>query len=879
VTLTTGDRLGQYHIAAQIGAGGMGQVYRALDTNLGRQVAIKILLEAFSHDPDRSARFEREAKMLAALNHPNIAQIYGFEKADGVCALVMELVEGPTLAERVAQGLLRLDEVRAIARQIAEALEAAHEQGIIHRDLKPANIKLRPNGTVKVLDFGLAKFLDQTPAARVDMSASPTITSPAMITGAGALLGTAAYMSPEQARGQPVDRRTDIWAFGCLLYEMLSGRSPFDARTTSDAIAGILTAEPDWTKLPASTPAGVRRLLRRCLEKDPRRRFHDAADVRIELEDALDVPVSTAMPRRTPLWKAAVAGALCAAGGALTIWVLVRSQPSAAPGDVVTLQVPAPWGATLTPAEALSPDGRQLALVVQSNGVSKLWVHRIASATAIPLEGTEGAGNVFWSPDSRSLAFFTPGKLKRVASDGTSPVTEICDVAIARGGAWSRRDEILFAAVDGPLSLVPAVGGRPRPVTALDTSRGDVAHIRPQFLPDGGHFIFAALGRTRELRVASLDAVTSGRSISDDAPALYSSGHLLFVRGGRLLAQPFDSRSLRTTGAAFGIVERVERVNPGQTPISVSENGALSYVSYMPVPSRLTWFDRTGAVVGTIDDVGDWGYLALSLDETHLAASKRDATSSRESLWVFDLTRGAMATRITSARQDSSLLRWSPDGKQIIYNSQGESPFNVLARTRSDDSGAEEIVLRPPVGNWLNDWSRDGAFIVYALDSAATSGDLWILPLTGDRTPKAFLQTRSYEAGGAFAPDSKAMAYVSDASGRLELYVRDFPSGDRPVRISVNGGSNPMWRADGRELYFVTPDQWMMAATFRFGGDEPPAIRKLFSFPVPQAATGRWHQYAVTADGSRFLAIVPEGQLPPRSATVVMNWRNLVTRR
>jgi hypothetical protein len=606
MSLGPGARLGPYEVISAIGAGGMGEVYRARDTKLGRDVALKIISDAFALDPDRLARFKREAQVLASLNHPNIAAIH---------ALVLELVEGPTLADRIAQGPIPLDDALSIARQIADALEAAHEHGIVHRDLKPANIKLRPDGTVKVLDFGLAKAMHPAPTS--DVSQSPTITSPAM-TRMGVILGTAAYMSPEQAKGRPADKRSDIWAFGCVLYEMLTAKRPFDGEDVSDTLAFILTKDPDWSALPPSTPAAVRRLLRRCLDKSAKERLRDISDARLEIKEALTAPpgeatVATSAPvkaRRTArVWPATAAALLLTTlAFAAAVVYLIRSTGNEA---VVRFTVSPPEktafsfsvagaGGSVAFNSAISPDGRKMIFTIQdAAGKVLLWVRPVDSLAAQPLPGTDDPTLPFWSPDSRFVGFFAGGKLKKIDVTGGPPLT-LCDAPSARGGAWNRDGVIVFApSITSPLSRVSAAGSEPVAVTKLQS--GQTYHRSPSFLPDGRHFVYLARGESPGVFVSSLDSTDATRLLSADTQASYTPpGYLLFVRQGTLLAQPFYANKLQLAGEPFPVAERVVAdTASGLAAFSVSENGALTYRTGSTTTTgddwQMAWLDRQGS--------------------------------------------------------------------------------------------------------------------------------------------------------------------------------------------------------------------------------------------------------------------------------------------
>src|SRR5262245_6521559 len=643
-----GTRLGSYEVTALIGEGGMGKVWRARHLALKRDDALKVLPDAFASDPDRVARFEREAQVLASLNHPNIAHVYGLEQSDGVQALVMELVEGPTLAARIAQGSIPVDEAFVNAKQIAEALEAAHEQGIIHRDLKPANVKVRPDGTVKVLDFGLAKALEPASTAGVDATMSPTITSPAMMTGVGVLLGTAAYMSPEQARGKTVDKRSDIWAFGCVLYEMLAGQRAFPGDDLSETLAAVIKSEPDWSALPATLPAPARRLLSRCLEKDRKRRLADIADARLELDEASNAPTddgtlraaATVQRRRVRRERIAWAIGVLLLGlvAAFALVVGFRSLPGQ-PELRVDISFP-PNSDPDSPT--ISPDGRRIAFVARTDRRSRVWIHTLDGRPAQPLDRTDGAqGRLFWSPDDRSVGFFAEGKLKRVDID-SGAVQALADVvpSYIGGGTWNRDGVILFAPTRGPLFRVPQTGGVATPVTRVEAPH--IRHVQPQFLPDGRHFLFFSFGDDdlRGVYVGDLEGATAPeRLLADVDDAAYAAlGHLFFVRQGVLLAQRFDAEAMRLVGVPWQVAANIRTGGIGRTAamtFSASESGTLVYANrdVREVQRRLIWFDKSGKEVRQLDgrDPVEASTIgALSPDGRRLAVDRRD------SIWILD---------------------------------------------------------------------------------------------------------------------------------------------------------------------------------------------------------------------------------------------------
>ena len=712
-------RLGPYEIVARLGAGGMGEVYRARDPKLNRDVALKVLPELFAHDPERLARFKREAQVLASLNHPKIAAIYGFEESNGVQALVLELVEGPTLADRLTDAPIPIEEALPIARQIAEALEAAHVQGIVHRDLKPANLKVRPDGAVKVLDFGLAKALAPELAAVAphDLSRSPTVTTPAA-TRIGVIMGTAPYMSPEQARGQTAGTQADIWAFGVLLYEMLTGKQAFTGDTITDVLADIVKIDPDWRALPENTPLPIRLLLRHCLQKSPASRLHHIADARIEIDAAsIDSSVTTApAPHGSAVRRRVLAGVVAAglllAGGGATLLVERYIRPEPVSLGVVRLAVTAPekttfFGGPNTPYTSVSPDGRRVAFLAASEGVLRIWVRSLDTLEARPLVGTEGVVPYppFWSPDSRSIGFFTgAGKLRKIEMSG-GPAQTICDapLGINPSGTWNREGVIVFGGGSEPLKRVSAAGGTPQPVTVLDQSRQDQGHHWPTFLPDGNHFFFlvrAAAAENSAILIGRLSSWETTRVVSADSRIAYDpSGYLLFVRERSLLALPFDAKTLRPAGDPVVIAEQVRANAVGQSSVTVSGNGVLAYRTGDVERSTLTWFDRAGKILGTVGPAGSYQSPQLSPDETRVAVVRTDSEGGRD-VWVIDTARASM-TRLTFGAGSLGAV-WSPDGERISFKrSEGDAvyvmPSVVPERRRFSSSQAGRCRTGPPM--------------------------------------------------------------------------------------------------------------------------------------------------------------------------------------
>ncbi|MGH9257652.1 MAG: protein kinase domain-containing protein [Vicinamibacterales bacterium] len=886
MSLQPGARLSAYEVLGLIGAGGMGEVYRATDTKLKRQVALKVLPAALTTDPDRLARFQREAEVLASLNHPNIAAIYGLEDSTDTKALVMELVEGSTLAERIADvgRSLPLDEALAIAKQIAEALEAAHERSIIHRDLKPANIKLRPDGVVKVLDFGLAKALDAAPA--IDASQSPTMTSPAM-TRMGVILGTAAYMSPEQARGKTVDKRTDIWAFGCVLYEMLTGRRAFAGEDVSETLAAVIKGEPDWSAAPAGTPAAIRRLVRRCLQKDGKERLHDISDARIELQDAkteaaseattLPVPV-LARPRRERLvWTLLGLAGLSIV--ALSIPAVLHFREPAVANPEVRLELTTP--ATTQPLHfAISPDGRRLVFVASGEGGPRLWQRPLDAVTALPLEGTEGAEYPFWSPDSRAIGFFAAGKLKRFDIAGGPPQI-VADAPNGRGGAWNRDGTILFAPTNSSgLLRVSASGGEPQPVTKLDPPRVG-SHRFPQFLPDGRRFLFFAQGNPegQGIYLGSLDGTDTTRLTPAEAAGAYiEPDALVFLQQSTLVVRSLDVATGTLTGDPVTVADRVS-YDAGFSlgGFSVSAAGTLAYRAGGSERRQLTWFDRTGKAVGVAGEPDANGLVtpALSPDGRRIAVAR--TVQSNVDMWVIDVLRGG-ATRFTFDPASDVYGVWSPDGTRIAFMSNRKGIYDLFLKSASG-AGAEELLLASPFTKLPTDWSVDGRFLLYQNGDPKTGWDLTALPMMGDRKPILVVSTPFEERGGQFSPDGRWVAYQSNESGRFEIYVQPFPGPGGKWQASIAGGVHPRWRPDGKELFFLAPDAKLMAVAVRASDStfEAGSAAALFQTrTVTGGSADLTPQYAVSRDG-RFLFNVPDDTSTAAPITLVLNWTPGIT--
>jgi serine/threonine protein kinase len=892
MALTPGSRIGVYEIVAAIGAGGMGEVYRARDTKLQRDVAIKVLPDLFARDPERLARFEREARTLAALNHPHIAQVYGVEESGHVHGLVMELVEGEDLSQRIERsGAIPLDEALPIALQIAEALEAAHEQGIIHRDLKPANIKVRPDGTVKVLDFGLAKALAPpdpgSPGGfRPGIENSPTITSPLAMTHLGMILGTAAYMAPEQAKGKPVDKRADIWAFGCVLYEMLTGKRPFAGEDVTDTLAAIVRADPDWPALPPDTPAVIRKLLSRCLEKDRRERLPDIGAARLELKDArtgsaIEGAPLTRVPRRRAivpwlLFALASLAAVVAAGYA----VGTRQPPD--PRVYKTFIIPpAPLSGAPALRLAISPDGRRLAFVApDSTGNTVLWVRRLDDSTARAVPDTVNASSPFWSPDSNSIAFVADSRLRRVDADG-GPVLTLCTVSVAPAGSWSRQDVILFTGPKGPLIKIAATGGQTIGVMDPTPNIPEVVQISPFFLPDQRHFLYTAgAGGSRSLGVyaASLDSKETKRVLDVGSNAVYADGYILYLRETTLMAQRFDPDTLTVSDAALPVATDVQ-MNPstGIGAFAVSQTGILVYQMGPSSGTQVAWLDRGGRQLDILRAQPDNRDVQLSPDGQWASLTLPDDHGPTANVWLFDLVRG-LSRRFTFGQGGYSAV-WSPDGRNIAYASPRSSSVDLFEKSVTGATG-ERLLLHDDHVKYPLGFSPDGQYLLYAINQSANSGRLRVLPMLGERKPREIVHTDDNQVPAEISPDGRWLAYVSGETGRREVFVTSFPDAQGKWQISTNGGDSPRWRpGDGKELFFVAGDKFMTAETSPHGDQfDTGPLRQLFQVRAPAPQLGTRSTYAVTRDGQRFLFNIWDPKAAFTPIGLVVNWPQSIKR-
>jgi eukaryotic-like serine/threonine-protein kinase len=902
MSLSSGTRLGAYEILTLIGAGGMGEVYRAHDTRLKRDVAVKVLPETFARDTDRRARFRREAELLATLNDPHIAAVYGLEEVAGLTALVLELVEGPTLADRIAQGPIPIDEALPIAKQIAHAVEGAHEHGIIHRDLKPANIKLRPDGTVKVLDFGLAKSFEQT-LLPSDLTQSPTVLSPAP-TLAGVIVGTAAYMSPEQARGKGVDKRTDIWAFGCVLFEMLTGQKPFDGETLTDIVAAIVKNEPDWRALPPGTPAAVQSVIARCLRKDPAQRLRDIADGRLQIEEVLNDPAgSTAVitrVRKQREWAAWIAAGLFLGAALFFAALFFGGRPSinSSSGEPITFPVFPPentafsarTNATINvPSFAISPNGHDLVFSAEApGGRPMLWLRSLDHVDAQRLAGTEDAQDPFWSPDSRWIGFFAAGKLKKVQAVGGA-VEVLCEPGNDfRGGTWGPDDTILFGVARGPISSVNAAGGRPASVTSMDQTRQDNTHRSPHFLPDGHHFLYSIFSSKPDqngVYVGSLDGKTKKRLIALNSTAVYAPpGYLLFVDGDNLLGQMFDAERLEVKGRPFLVAEHVGRTSAFMSAVSASGTGIIAYAGTLSQNARLAWYDREGHALdapGTPE--GDYTDFRLSPDEKRLAASLVDRKAGAIEIWLTDLARSS-TFRVASGGLVAASVVWSPDGARLAFRSNRKGTIEFYQRSAGGGGSDEPLLVQDdfaaaqiPSNNLVpTDWSPDAQNIIFSVPVSDSGYDLWLLPLAGAAKSLKFIGSPGDQFHGNFSPDGRLVAYTSNESGRFEVYVETVPRSDRKWPVSTNGGYEPRWQSDGHEIYFLSEDRKLMAVSVGAG----PSFgipRPLFQTNVGAGVTPMRTHYVPSRDGQRFLVNMATHAVAS-PITVVVNWKAMLNR-
>ena len=862
--MTPLQQIAHYRITAKLGEGGMGEVYRATDTKLGREVAIKVLPESFARDPGRMARFEREAQVLASLNHPNIAQIYGVEDR----ALVMELVEGES-----PRGPMPFDEAAKIGLEMAEALEYAHDKGIVHRDLKPANIKITSDSAVKLLDFGLAKAFANELQAPAHRENSPTLTMGA--TEVGVILGTASYMSPEQAAAKPVDKRADIWSFGVVLWELLTGERLFDGETISHTLADVLRAPIDFGKLPKAIPGAIRTLLQRCLDRNVKTRLRDIGEARVAIQNCLSNPAvvlekneaaSSKVPGRFAMF-AALAGVVL---GATATWLWFHQPVPNAPSLRLEINPPAnaKFG-NFFAGMAVSPNGRMVVFSAQRDGVAEpsLWLRALDSLDARELPGTERGTYPFWSPESNSVGFFAGDKLKRI-DVSAGPPQILCDARVPGGGSWSKEGVILFS-THGILQKIPASGGGAEPVMPLNASVGETNHRNPEFLPDGHSFLFLIASEnpaTQGIYASRLDPpgertklVTTTANAAYAPPAQGHPAYLLWMRDSTLVAQPFDGSRLRVVGDPVPVVETVaanrttDFMNAG---FGSSSNGLLAYWSGVTGDQQqLIWMTREGARE-VLMDIGRHGDPHFSPDGERVAL-ERDLSSTGTGsfdIWIYELKRKLM-TRLTFGPIGNIRPVWSPDGRQIAFASRPDQGVYQLFRKNADGAGTEEQMTRGPYNRHPTSWSPDGRYLLFREQHPRTGVDIWLLPLEGDHKPIPFAQSRFNEDAAQFSPDGKWIAYSSDETGRPEIFIQPFPATGAKWQVSDQGGELPKWRRDGKDLYFYSGGK-IRAAPLRLqaGRVEIDRPRDLFALT---RVTGPLYFYDVASDGQRFLVSQP----------------------
>jgi Tol biopolymer transport system component len=892
MSLTSGARVGPYEVISAAGAGGMGEVYRARDTRLDRTVAIKILPAHLSDNPEAKQRFDREARAISSLNHPNICTLYDVGHQDGMDYLVMEFLEGQTLADRLLKGPLPLDQVIKHGIEICEGLEKAHKTGVTHRDLKPGNIMLTKGGA-KLMDFGLAKAATSglPPASSLTMTMSgPSADQP--LTARGMLVGTFQYMSPEQMEGKEADARSDIFALGAVLYEMATGQRAFTGKTQASIVAAMLASEPPpITQLQPLTPIALERVVKKCLAKDPEERWQSARDIRTNLEwiTESDGLVSSTPVQHNP-WRER-AGWMLALVLLCTLGFVVASHDRAPlAAEPVRFPVYPPEKAVFSgppnitvpvPQFALSPDGRALVFVANASGADPvIWLRSIDQATPRPLPGTEYAQSPFWSPDGRWLAFFAAGKLKKIPVAG-GPVQVLTDVADAFGGSWGADGSIIFGKLSSAIFRVSSGGGTVTAVTKVETIMK--AHRWPQFLPDGRHFLFhvqAGDPEHRGLYAGSLDGGIQKFLLHTESSAVYASpGYLLYVDGDTLLGQAFDAARLEVRGEPFTVAEHVGRSTGFNIGASTSATGMLAYAAAILHRGRLTWFDRVGNALDSVGVEGDYSDFRLSPNGQTLAVSLVDPKAWNPDIWLIDLMRG-VPSRFTVGSTLSAAPVWSPDGAKIVFRTNRNGQTEWYAKS-AGGGGNEDIILTNETQHAAgidspnlvsSDWSPDGRYIIGSVPQQSTGEDLWLIPLDGDKKPFKFLGPPSDQIHGNFSPDGRFVAYTSNESGRYQVYVQTFPLSDRKWQVSTDGGYEPRWRADGHEIYYLSEDRKLMAVAV--GAGPSFALPKmLFQTRVPEGVTSRRTHYVPSRDGQRFLINTQTGDALPNPITVVLNWQ------
>lgn len=883
-SIDIGASIGHYRIVSKIGAGGMGEVYKAHDSRLDREVAIKVLPSEMSSDEDRLRRFEQEAKATSALNHPNILTVFDIGEHDGSPFIVAELLDGQELRERLDEGSIPLRKVTDYAQQIVSGLSAAHEKGIVHRDLKPENLFITKDDRVKILDFGLAKLSE--PPASVGGSTGNEDATRRAITSPGVVMGTVGYMSPEQVRGHAVDHRSDIFSFGLILYEMITGMRAFQHETMAETMSAILKEEPaEITESSPSISPSLERIVRRCLEKKPERRFQSTADLGFALE-SLSAPTSSSGANMTTAvsaigpeterspWLvrilAAAAALFLIVSVVSTVLYIRRPVPDERP---VSFVVPPPESGSNVGSPAISPDGRTIAFTMAVDGKSHLYLRELGSFTERRLNGTDGAQAAFWSPDSRSIAFTANDKLKKVDVGGGA-VQVICDAPKGFSGAWSRDGVIVFGSGDRGIRRVSASGGEVSELLPLDESRKETRHLFPRFLPDGRHFFYRSHNSSPndppEIFIASIDGKERKSLFKNSSDVYYiEPGYLLFARDTTVMAQPFDASKLQFTGDPVPVLENVAMVtSTGRSQFSVSENGTLVYKTGGGTVNQLRWFDRQGKEIAKVGPPGEYSDVVLSPDGKRAVVERLD--NSNRDIWMIDLERG-LPTRFTFGVLREDDPAWSPDGTYLAFSSNGYGDKQSIFRKLANGAGNEELLSDAvSVQTSGMDWSPDGKNILFASIGEKSGNDIWVLPMNGEAKPYPLLKSEFNESQAHFSPDGRYFAYVSNESGREEIYIQSFPVGAGKWRVSTNGGWVPKWRRDGKELYYEAIDKKLMAVPVKLDGSvEIGSATALFQTEI---TVGSPNRYAVAPDGQRFLINSPlqSGQEAPFN--VILNW-------
>jgi Tol biopolymer transport system component len=882
MALSSGMRLGPYEVQEPLGAGGMGEVYRARDTRLDRTVAVKVLPAHLASSPDLRQRLEREAKALSSLSHPNICGLFDIGQQDGLDYIVMEHLEGETLASRLAKGPLSVEELLRYSIQIADALDKAHRKGVVHRDLKPGNVMLTKSGA-KLLDFGLAKSADKTLAGGGDVSHSPTASRP--LTAEGSLMGTFQYMSPEQLEGKEADARSDIFALGCVLHEMATGQRAFAGASRASLIGAIMREQPPAiSTIQPLTPPAFDRVVKACLAKDPEDRWQTAHDVVLELtwvqeggsQAGLPAPVSARRRRREGVaWLGFAAALLAAAAFAIAF---VKRAPTTPP--IVRFQLMAPEGFTNVGTPAVSPDGRMIAFDGRDAGnATRVWIRSLDSVQPRALQGTEGALRPFWSPDSRFVGFMAGGKLKKVEVTGGPPQT-LADLPSGADGTWSAAGVILMDGQErDPILRIPASGGEPKPEVEFGGAAGGGQGVGwPQFLPDGRHFLYVELGKAgstnNQLFVRALDSKDKKLVLETASRVQYVPGYLLYVKEDTLVAQRFDVRNQRVVGEAVPISEGLGIDNVGAADFNASETGTLVYRAGQTRNRQLLWYDRSGRELKSEGGQGEWGDVWFSPDGTRMAVDQSDRTAA--DVWVRDLGRGTNTRLTFDAGMDRAPI-WSPDGRRVVFSSNRAGAFDLYEKDAAGTS-EERLLLKDEHVKYAGDWSRDGRYLLYWSQGNETGWDIGVLPMQGEAKPHLIFSTRFNELRPSLSPDGRYLAYQSDESGGNQVYVVNFPEPTGKWQVSTNGGREPMWSATGREIFYLSEeDRSLMTVSVNAGASFSAGTpEKLFTprvNPIPM----RGH-YRPTADGQRFLFLSPLGRDSITPMTVVLNWTEALKR-